>query len=141
VRWGADNAALFETGMKEDAMQAAAIDRAVVAQATDDSVDNKEPVAFRQVISQIIGVAITLLLFKGVIEPSEGTFLGLQAEILVGAVISLAGLIGAVFGRMKASSPKTAAGIAVTNAVLPASSTPTLTVNEAAVEAAVLSVR
>jgi hypothetical protein len=113
----------------------------IIEQAADDSIDNREPVTYRQIIAQIISVAIAVGLYKGVIEPGEGAILGAQSEVIVGSIITVGAILGAIAGRMKASSPKTAAGVAITNAVLPESSTPTLTVNPRVVEAAVLSVK
>lgn len=103
-----------------------AVGPAVVAQSKDTSVDNTEPVAFRQIVSQVVGVIVTILIFKGFLEPQEGAALGLQSEVIVGALISVAGIVGAVAGRMKATSPRTAALTAVENAALPSGAPPVL---------------
>jgi hypothetical protein len=102
------------------------VGREVTAQAQNDSLGNTEPVALRQIISQIIGVVVTVLLFKGILEPQEGTIVVGQTEIIVGAVMSLAGIIGAIAGRQGAYSPRSAAEIAVSNAAKPSGAAPTL---------------
>lgn len=87
----------------------------VAKQATDGSLDNTEPVTFRQLAAQIVGIIVAVLIFKGYLEPSEGAALGVQSGVIVGAIMASAGILGAVAGRMKAYSPKTAAKIALTN--------------------------
>lgn len=95
----------------------------VIQQANDNSLGNTEPVAISQVIAQILGIAIAVLVYKGYLEPSEGAVITAQSGIIVAAILSLAGIIGAIAGRAKAYSPRSAAEIAVTNA---SRTTPTL---------------
>lgn len=98
----------------------------VVRQAADNSVGNTEPVALTQALMQLIGVIVAVLVFKGYVEPEEGTFITTQSLVLIGAILSLAALIGAALGRARAYSPKSAAKIAVVNAASPEGSVPTL---------------
>jgi hypothetical protein len=89
---------------------------AVMKVANDTSLVNTEPVALTQALMQIIGVIVAVLVFKGYIEPEEGTFITAQSIILLGGIISVAALIGSALGRARAYSPRTAASIAVDNA-------------------------
>lgn len=98
----------------------------VVKVSTDNSIDNTEPVAFRQLIAQIVGIIIAVLVYRGYVQPAEGAAIGAQSDIIVGAIMVLAGILGAVAGRMKAYAPKTAAQVAVDNAAAPAGTPPTL---------------
>lgn len=100
--------------------------QAVRKLANSDSLDDKEPVALRGIIAQIVGVAVAVLIFKGVIEPDEGAAIGVQSEVIVGAIISLASIVGIVAQRAKAYAPKTAAEIAVENAIAAPGTPPTL---------------
>lgn len=98
----------------------------VVAQAADNDLDNREPVALAQIVAQVVGVVVSFAIFKGYIEPTEGAFISAQAIALFAAIQALAGVIGAAVGRAKAYSPKSAATIAVVNAKAPMGTPPVL---------------
>lgn len=99
---------------------------AVIAQAADNSLDNTEPVALAQIVAQVVGVVVSFAIFKGYLEPNEGTFISAQAITLFAAIQALAGVIGAAVGRSKAYSPKSAATVAVVNAKAPMGTPPVL---------------
>ena len=116
------------------------VDRVVVSQALDDSLGNREPVVKSQVLSQVVAIILSVLVMRGLIEAGESAALGMQMEVVIGAIFTIAAIVGSILGRSKASSPKTVAEVAITNAALPPSSTPTLNVDQATVEAAALRV-
>lgn len=100
--------------------------REVVRQAHDDSLDNREPVALRGIIGQVVAVAVALLVYKGILEPDEGAAIGVQSDLIVGAVMVLVSVVTIAAQRARAYAPKTAAEIAVKNAAAPVGAAPTL---------------
>ena len=92
----------------------------VIDVANDDGLDNTEPVMLRQIIAQVVGVVVSLLVLYGYVKPEEGTIISAQAITIFSAIFVLAGLIGGIAGRRRAYAPKTVANIAIENASQPA---------------------
>ena len=92
----------------------------VIEVAADNGIDNTEPVAFRQLIAQIVGILIAILTYKGYVEQNEGQMLMAQSDVIVGAILVIATIIGTIAGRMRAYAPRSAARVAINNAPNPA---------------------
>lgn len=114
--------------------------KALFVQATSHAPDTTNPVALRAVIFQVLGIVVAWLIYRYVLIGHEGRLLGQPAEVVVAIVLIVAGMLGTIAGRMKATSPRTAAGIAITNAFGDPLTTPTLDVDQAVVQATALSI-
>lgn len=103
---------------------------AVVAQASDDSILNTEPIVAK---AAVVGVATSVLLALGafgiVTEEQRLTIIEQVGNITYAVFVILpiiVALLTAVWSRLSAYAPRTAARIAVANAAAPAGSAPSL---------------
>jgi len=91
-------------------------DHPIVAQATDNSILNTEPVLVKSTVVGIVGAVAAILLLGGWITPEEKAALETNAGVIVPAVIVILQIVGAIWARMSAYAPKTAAKIAIESA-------------------------
>lgn len=105
-------------------------DNAVVEQARDNSLMNTEPlVAKAAVVGVVTSICIALGAFGLVTEEQRNIIVEQVGNITFGVFVLLpliVSLLNALWGRLSAFSPRTAARVAVINASRPAGSEPTL---------------
>lgn len=95
-------------------------------QANDNSIGNTDPVMLRTTIVGVISAVLAILVIGGYVTAGEKSAIEEQAGIIIPAVLILAQVIGGIWSRMAAYSPRSAAKIAVVNALAPAGAVPTL---------------
>jgi hypothetical protein len=98
----------------------------VVRQATDNSLMNTEPAAVAGAVVGIVGAVGSILVIGGYADTGQIDVLKNEAGIIVPACFIIAGTVQAIWTRMKAYSPRSAARIAVANAAATAGSVPAL---------------
>lgn len=98
----------------------------VVRQATDNSPMNTEPAMVAGAVVGIVGAVGSILVIGGYIDEGQRKALQDSAGQIVPAVFVIAAIAQAIFTRMRAYSPRSAAQIAIVNAKAPAGTPATL---------------
>jgi hypothetical protein len=98
----------------------------VVQQARDNSITNTDPAMVRGAVVGIVTAVGSILVIGGYISEDQKQALADNAGVIVPALFAIAAVVQAIWTRMSVYSPRTAAKIAVANAVAPAGSPPTL---------------
>lgn len=91
-------------------------DHPVVEQARDNSLINTEPVLLKSTIVGVVGAVASILVIGGYIDESQREALVENVGVIVPALIIILQILGAIWSRMSAYAPKTAAKIAVVSA-------------------------
>lgn len=95
-------------------------------QATDNGIWNTEPAAAAGAVVSIVAAVGSILVIGGYADNEQIEALKSSAGIIIPACFVIAGAVQAIWTRMKAYSPRSAAKIAVVNAKAPAGAVPVL---------------
>lgn len=98
---------------------------AVVAQAEDNSLENTNPVAWRGALGSIVALLLMIAVYQGWITQDSSNVVSENIDKIIDAILVILPIAIALWARLKAYAPKTAAKIAVANASA-ISSVPTL---------------
>lgn len=99
---------------------------AVIEQANDNSILNTEPAVVRGAVVSLVGAVGTVLVISGAISPEQKQVLEENAGTIAVAAMTILPILLSIWQRFSVYSPRTAARIAVENAVQPAGAAPTL---------------